>query len=167
VQALLAQFSAANSQLAVENDKLRSGRKELATDHKDVLSEIEFLRGRLALLEGAAAHLERQSPAVLRTTSSENARRSTLRQFDTQSGYVRSSAAPCSIRYFCCELYCLCAAAKEYCCVVAQGSHASFRCWTPRCCHLHAWDRFTTRRSTLARRQCRKPSNARYLQFVE
>ena len=48
---LLAQFSQANSKLAVENDKLRVGRQALADDHAEVLNEIEYLRSRLNMLE--------------------------------------------------------------------------------------------------------------------
>jgi hypothetical protein len=51
MQLLLAQFSRANSRLAVENEKLRSGRQELVNDHAEVLNEIEHLRNRLCLLE--------------------------------------------------------------------------------------------------------------------
>lgn len=51
MQLLLAQFSRANSRLAVENEKLRSGRQELMNDHAEVLNEIEHLRNRLCLLE--------------------------------------------------------------------------------------------------------------------
>lgn len=64
VQALLAQFSAANSQLAIENDKLRSGRLELARDHSEVLNEIDYLRSRLSILEGAAVQMEKRSSGV-------------------------------------------------------------------------------------------------------
>jgi hypothetical protein len=55
MQMLLAQFSQANSKLAVENDKLCIGRQELANDHADVLNEIEYLRNRLNLLEDATS----------------------------------------------------------------------------------------------------------------
>jgi hypothetical protein len=55
---LLAQFSAANSKLIVENERLRTGRQALAEDHADVLDEIEHLRVRLSALEGAAASTE-------------------------------------------------------------------------------------------------------------
>ena len=52
---LLAQFSQANSKLAVENDKLRTGRQALANDHAEVLNEIEYLRSRLNLIEDATS----------------------------------------------------------------------------------------------------------------
>lgn len=68
MQALLAQFSEANSQLAIENDKLKSGRQALARDHSDVLNEIDYLRNRLSILEGAAVQMER------RCTGSESSR---------------------------------------------------------------------------------------------
>lgn len=81
VQMLLAQFSQANSKLAVENDKLRSGRQALANDHAEVLNEIEYLRGRLNLLEGSSQALvpghgpRRQpsgvTPAALRSEAEE------------------------------------------------------------------------------------------------
>lgn len=60
LQALLAQFSEANSQLAIENDRLKSGRQTLARDHSDVLNEIDYLRNRLSILEGAAVQMERR-----------------------------------------------------------------------------------------------------------
>jgi hypothetical protein len=55
LQMLLAQFSQANSKLAVENDKLRVGRQALANDHAEVLNEIEYLRSRLNMLEDVTA----------------------------------------------------------------------------------------------------------------
>lgn len=87
LQALLAQFSAANSRLAVENDKLRTGGPELARESTDVLHEIQRLRGRLTMLEGAAAQLERSSPSVPHTGNLDSSRAASLTP-DSQAGYV-------------------------------------------------------------------------------
>ena len=62
MQMLLAQFSQANSSLAVETDKLRTGRQELAAGSAGVRSEIEYLRSRLNVLEASASCADRATP---------------------------------------------------------------------------------------------------------
>ena len=83
----MAQFSAANSRLAVENDKLRSAGQEAARDPSDVIHEIQCLRGRLAMLEGAAAQLEISSPTVPHTGHPASMLADSLAQ-DSQAGCV-------------------------------------------------------------------------------
>lgn len=83
----MAQFSAANSRLAVENDKLRTGGQESVRDPSDVLHEIQCLRGRLAMLEGAAAHLERSSPTKPHTGNLDSILADGFAQH-SQAGYV-------------------------------------------------------------------------------
>ncbi|GBF90201.1 kif12 type kinesin [Raphidocelis subcapitata] len=52
-QGLLLQFSEENGRLARENDRLRTGRNVLSTEHATVLDEIDLLRSKLAQLEAS------------------------------------------------------------------------------------------------------------------
>jgi hypothetical protein len=83
----LAQFSAANYRLAVENDKLRSGGSDISPNPSDAMHEMRCLRGGSMMLDSVPAQLDASLPSFLRTDAMGSGRTGSFTAQNLQAGY--------------------------------------------------------------------------------